>query len=177
MKSLQRGRTKNESWDYTAMDITELQFRYYDYIRIGKGTHDFRTFKKIFVNQDRWNIFNKEVKEIVNKTENEIQNIDEYRRKYPEETEDRISEIRNRDYREKAEKPLKQFYGTENAILISKAEEETPIRIAEQAFQKLEKLNDNLSVNGIDRVADLDDLLNKIRDIQKIVGKIKMLID
>lgn len=47
-KSLERGRTKNESWDYDLMDIAALQLRYFDYIRVGKSTHDFRIFKKSF---------------------------------------------------------------------------------------------------------------------------------
>ena len=175
-KSLERGRTKNESWDYDDMDIADLQLRYFDYIRVGKSTHDFRIFKKIFLNKSRWKDFNKSVDETVGKASEEIFSIDEYRSKYPDETEDTISEIRNNDFREKAEKPLNQLYGTENAYLVSKADEETPYKTAQQAYQKLEKLSTFLDLD-LDRISDLDKLLDKVREIQKLVGKIKMKID
>lgn len=174
--SLERGRTRNDSWDYDSMDIADLQLRYFDYIRAGKSTHDFRIFKKIFLNKSRWSDFNANVRETVDEASEEISSIDEYRSKYPEETEDTISEIRNNDFREKTLKTLNQLYGSENAYLVSKADEETPLKIAQQAFQKLDKLA-KLLENGTDRISDVDDLLNKIRDIQKIVGKIKMKID
>ncbi len=175
-KSLERGRTKNESWDYDEMDISDLQLRYFDYIRIGKSTHDFRIFKKIFLNRDRWVSFNADVQDVVSEASEEVPDIDEYRRKYPEETEDRISEIRNNDFRDKAEKPLNQLYGSENAFLVSKSDEETPLKTAQQAYQKLEKLL-TLIENGTDKVVDIDELLSSVKDIQKIVGKIKMKID
>lgn len=175
-RSLERGRTKNESWDYDEMDISDLQLRYFDYIRIGKSTHDFRIFKKIFLNRDRWINFNANVQDTVSEASEEVPGVDEYRRKYPEETEDSISDIRNNDFREKAEKPLNQLYGSENAFLVSKSEEETPLKTAQQAYQKLEKLL-ALIDNGIDKVGDINELLNRVKDIQKIVGKIKMKID
>lgn len=106
----------------------------------------------------------------------EIQSIDEYRSRYPEETEDSISVIRNNDYKDKALKPLNQLYGAENAFLVSKAEEETPNKLAQQAYQKLEKLANLLDIGG-DRITDSDELLAKVKDIQKLVGKIKMKID
>ena len=175
-RSLERGRTKNESWDYDEMDISDLQLRYFDYIRIGKSTHDFRIFKKIFLNRDRWINFNANVQDTVSEASEEVPGVDEYRRKYPEETEDSISDIRNNDFREKAEKPLNQLYGSENAFLVSKSEEETPLKTAQQAYQKLEKLL-ALIDNGIDKVGDINELLNRVKDIQRIVGKIKMKID
>ena len=175
-KSLERGKTKNDSWDYDQMDVAALQLRYYDYIRAGKSTHDFRIFKKIFLNKSRWESFNESVQQTVDKASKEIPNIDEYRRKYPEETEDNISVIRNNDFREKTLKTLNQLYGAENAFLVSKADEETPIKIAQQAYQKLDKLATLLD-NGTDKIADINELLNKVKDIQKLVGKIKMEID
>ena len=175
-KNLERGRTKNESWDYDQMDIADLQLRYFDYMRVGKSTHDFRLFKKVFLNEGRWEDFNAKVKETVDAASEEISSIDEYRRKYPEETEDTISGIRNNDYKRMTEKALNQFYGAENAFLVSKAEEETPYKIASQAYQKLDKLATILDL-GVDKIADLDELLAKIKDIQKLVGKIKMKID
>lgn len=174
--SLERGRTKNESWDYDAMDIAELQFRYYDYIRAGRSTHDFRIFKKIFLNKSRWGDFNSKVQETVDQVSERIPSIDEYRSKFPDETEESISVIRNNDYKDMATKPLNQLYGSEKSYIVSKEEEETPLKTAQQAYQKLNKLSSFLD-KGIDRIADVDELLNKIREIQKIVGKIKMKID
>lgn len=175
-KSLERGRTKNESWDYDLMDVADLQLRYFDYIRAGKSTHDFRIFKKIFLNKGRWEEFNANVQKTVDVAMEEIPSIDEYRSKYPEETEDNVSTIRNNDFRDKAIKSLNQLYGAENAFLVSKSEEETPCKIAQQAYQKLEKLANFLDL-GADRIADYDELLAKVKDIQKLVGKIKMKID
>ena len=174
--SLERGRTKNESWDYDAMDIADLQLRYFDYIRVGRSTHDFRIFKKIFLNKSRWENFNANVQDTVDHASEDIPSIDEYRSKFPEETEDNISVIRNNDFKDRATKPLNQLYGSEKSYLVSKEEEETPLKTAQQAYQKLNKLSSFLD-KGIDRIADIDELLNKIRDIQKIVGKIKMKID
>ena len=121
-KSLERGRTKNESWDYDPMDIADLQLRYFDYIRAGKSTHDFRLFKKIFLNKERWEDFNKNVQSTVDKAAGDVPSIDEYRSKFPEETEDNISVIRNNDFKDNTLKTLNQLYGAENAFLVSKAE-------------------------------------------------------
>ena len=71
---------------------------------------------------------------------------------------------------------MNQIYGDEKAYLISKEGEETPLKTAQQAYQKLEKLASFLD-RGIDRIANLDELLDKVRDIQKLVGKIKMKLD
>lgn len=57
-------------------------------LRIGKSTHDFRIFKKIFLNRDRWINFNANVQDTVSEASEEVPGVDEYRRKYPEETED-----------------------------------------------------------------------------------------
>lgn len=174
--SLERGRTKNASWDYDPMDIGDLQLRYFDYIHIGKSTHDFRIFKDVFLNKSRWKEFNANVRNAVEAAMEEIPTIDNYRSKYPEQTEDAISIIRNNDFKEKAEKPLNKLYGAENAFLVSKTEEETPYKIAQQAYQKLEKLEMLLN-EGLDKSVDNDELLGKVRDLQKLIGKIKMLID
>lgn len=174
-KSLERGRTRNESWDYDLMDIADLQLRYFDYIRAGKSTHDFRIFKKIFLNKSRWEEFNTNVQKVAEEAMSEIPSIDEYRSKYPEESEDNISVIRNNDFITKTLKSLNKLYGTENAFLVSKAEDETPCKIAQQAYQKLDKLATLLDQDA--GCGDYDELLEKIRDIQKLVGRIKMKID
>ena len=176
IKSLERGRTQNASWDYDMMNIGDLQLRYFDYIRVGKSTHDFRIFKKIFLNKSRWVNFNAGVREVVDKASKEIPSIDEYRRNHPDETEDTISVIRSNDYKDKTEKTLNQLYGAENAFLVSKTEEETPIKTAQQAYQKLEKLLSLIDA-GLDSGVNIDELLDKVKDIQKIVGKIKQTID
>ena len=175
-KSLERGSTQSKSWDYDQMDIADLQLRYFDFIRVGKSTHDFRIFKKVFLDKNRWGDFNTNVQETVDKAAEEVPSLDEYRRSFPEETEDNISVIRNNDYKEKTEDKLNQIYGDEKAYLISKEGEETPLKTAQQAYQKLEKLASFLDRDA-DRIANLDELLDKVRDIQKLVGKIKMKID
>ena len=163
-------------WDYNDFDIADLKLRYFDYIRMGLSTHRFRIFKDVFLAQNRWDAFNASVQEIVNNASEEIPSLDEYRSNHPEETEERISDIRKNDYKEKTEDTLNQLYGAENAFLVSKAEEATPYKIAQQAYQKLEKLA-NLLENGTDRITDIDELLEKVRNIQKITGRIKMKLD
>lgn len=175
-KSLERGSTQSKSWDYDPMDIVDLQLRYFDYIRVGKSTHDFRIFKKVFLDKSRWEDFNTNVHDIVDEAAEEVPSLDEYRKKYPEETEDNISVIRSNDYKEKTEDKLNQIYGDEKAYLISKEDEESPLKTAQQAYQKLEKLASYLD-RGVDRIANLDELIDKVRDIQKLAGKIKMRID
>lgn len=176
LTSLRRGRTRNESWDYKDIDIDDLTLRYFDYIRMGLSTHRFRSFKEIFLTKSRWDTFNASVQETVDKASEEIPSLDEYRSRFPEETEERISEIRNNDYKEKTKDELNQLYGAEYAFLVSRTEEATPYKIAQQAYQKLEKLAALLE-NGTDRITDVDELLEKVRSIQKITGKIKMKLD
>ena len=175
-KSLEQGRTKNESWDYDQMDSASLQLRYFDYIRIGKSTHEFRFFKKFFLIKNRWEDFNAKVQDTVDSASDELGSIDEYRMQYPEDTEDTISEIRNNDFRDKTEKTLNQLFGDEKAFIVSKESEETPLKIAQQAYQKLDKLSGIIDL-GVDRIVDIDELLSKVKEIQKLVGKIKMKID
>lgn len=179
LKSLGRGKAKAEGWDYTETDEVDLKLRYFDYIRIGKSTHDFRIFKKIFLNKERWDQFNRSVTDIVNDADSKIKTIDEYRSEYVEETEEHISEIRNNDYKEETEKKLNKVYGTENAIIVSREEEETPLKIAQQVYQKLEKLDNNLSEELVDKIqeSDLEALCKRLKDIQKLVGQIKQRID
>ncbi len=174
--SLKRGRTRNESWDYKEFDIDDLKLRYFDYIRMGLSTHRFRIFKDIFLIKSRWEAFNANVRDTVDKASEEIPSLDEYRSNNPEETEERVSEIRNNDYRAKTKDELNQLYGDEHAFLVSRAEEATPFKIAQQAYQKLEKLAALLE-NGTDRITDIDELLDKVRSIQRITGKIKMKLD
>ena len=174
--SLNRGRTKNESWDYKEFDIDDLKLRYFDYIRMGLSTHRFRIFKDIFLTKSRWDAFNANVRETVDSASAEIPSLDEYRSRFPEETEERISEIRNNDYKEKTKDELNQLYGAENAFIVSRTEDATPYKIAQQAYQKLEKLAALLE-NGTDRITDIDELLEKVKSIQKITGRIKMKLD
>ncbi|MBQ3367895.1 hypothetical protein IJG44_03220 [bacterium] len=174
--SLARGRTQNANWDYDTMDIADLKLRYFDYIRMGKSTHDFRDFKKIFLNKSRWKNFNAEVQELIDKVSEEIPTIDEYRKNYPEETEDWILKVRSTDYRNKTEKKLDKLFGEEKSYILSKEEEETPLKTAQKAYQKLEKLLTLIDA-GLDSSVNFEELLNKVKDIQKIIGKIKQIID
>ena len=174
--SLKRGRTKNVSWDYSDFDIDDLKLRYFDYIRMGLPTHRFRIFKEVFLTKNRWESFNASVEETVNRASEEIPSLDEYRSSHPDETEETISAIRRNDYEEKTKNQLNQLYGAENAFIVSKAEEATPYKIAQQAYQKLEKLA-MLLENGAGMITDTDELLEKVRSIQKITGKIKMKLD
>lgn len=175
IKSL-RGRAQNTSWPYTDFDIDDLKLRYYDYIRIGKSTHEFRLFKKIFLNKTRWTKFNATVKKSVEDASDGFLSIDEYRSKFKNDNEEQISVRRKNDFKEKTEKKLDKLFGDERSYIQSKEEEETPLKTAQQAYQKLEKLM-SLVDNGLDNSVNVDELLEKVKDIQKIVGKIKQTID
>lgn len=173
-KSLIRGSTQSKSWAYDEMDIADLQLRYFDYIRAGKSTHEFRYFKKIFVNKDRWEAFNDKVLDTVNTALNDFPSIDEYRSKHPDDTEEIVSEKRKNEYIKRTLDALDDYFEAEKSYITSVTEEETPIKTARQAYQKLEKL---LSLIDKGKIADIDELVEKVRDIQKITSKIEKIID
>ena len=175
LRSLRNGKTKNEGWEYEDMDISDLKCRYFDYIRLGKGTHDFRLFKKIFLNKKRWKDFNLNVTEFIKKANLKIPSMDVYRNENPILSETEISEKRRNDYIDIVKKGLNSLYGSENAYEITKKEEETPIKIAQQAYQKLEKLE--ATINGAIPDKNIKEIIKIVQDIQKLAGRIKQDLD
>lgn len=175
LRSFTSGRAGGKIWPYNDFDLQNLKFRYFDYIRINVPTHDVRIFKKIFLDEQRWKKFNGEVNEVVEK--NDVDTFENYRKNYENEQEDEVSKIRNHDFKDKAEKALKQIYGSEHQRIIAEETHETPIRIIEQIQQKLEKIESAISGNQNEDGFKTGEFLNAVIDIQKRIGRIKQDID
>ena len=169
-KSLENGRGNTSvMWEYDENDLTDLKFRYFDYIRKGLSTHNFRIFKKAFMNERDWHSFNEKV-------EDELEPVDsfqEYRDNYEDLDENEISKLRNRDFRDKNAAVLDRVYGNLNATIVNKEIKETPLNISNQVLQKVRKLADE-----IDSLEEYpDELVENVRIIQKEIGHIKQRID
>lgn len=177
LKSLTTGKASKEGWDYDDFDLLDLRRRYYDYIWADKETHGFRQFKKFFLNKERWEVWNKNVLKVVTEADKTIDSLDVYRQKHPDIDVTTASEMRSNDYKAQTENQLNKLYGSEFAFHVSKEEEETPLKIAQQALQKLQKLEDTLISTEKSKIADIDELAEKVLEVQKLAGKIKQRID
>lgn len=174
IKSLQGPSGKN-LWAFDDMDLAELKLRYFDYIWLNQATHDFRDLKKIFSDEIRWRIFNSAVKKCVN--ESMIASLDEYRAQNEEESESRVSQIRENDYKAKCESVLNKIFGTERAIIINRETEETPWKIVESINEKISKLEDEMKAGLQGNVFESEEFLEAIKGIMKRVGHIKQRLD
>ena len=180
LKGFKTGKAGKTIWAFDDLDLENLKLRYFDYIWENKKTHDFRDFKIVFGNEERWRKFNTNVKEVV--TNADIPTFDEYREKYPDEDEDTISKIRENDYKEKCEKELNKIYGQEKSINVSQEVEDTPWNLISQIEGKIEKL-DTMVKEGTQNkgksagVFESEEFLNKIIELREQLGAIKMRID
>lgn len=173
LKSLQGGRTG--SWAYGEFDIDDFKQIYFDYIRNATSTHDFRIFKKVFEDEERWKLFNDTVKELV--TENEVPPFEQYRQENDDLDEAGVSKIRRKDYQEKVGKELDKLYGREYAKITADKAEELPLDILKAIQQKLAKLEDDMGHDIEKDSYNSEEFLQAVRDIQSRVGKIKQKVD
>lgn len=88
-----------------------------------------------------------------------------YRSKYPEETEDTISEIRNNDFREKTLKTLNQLYGSENACLIYGLRRTGKTTMLMQAISELPK-----DKTAYIKIMTTDSMANLNHDLKLLSG-------
>ena len=166
-KSLSKGKKGKEIWAFDELDLVDLKQRYFDYIRMGKSTHDFRLLIKIFSDKARWDSFNGKVTDTVSSSE--IKSLDDYRRDHAELTESQISEIRQNDYSAVVGKTLDKLFGNEKAYITAKEQEETPYKAIDAVLAKLSSLHSQLDAKAnIDTFAS-EEFENKYNDVSKSV--------
>lgn len=167
LKSLIKGKKGKEIWAFDELDLVDLKQRYFDYIRLGKSTHDFRYLIKVFSDKNRWETFNGKVTEAV--MDSEIKSLDDYRQEHAELTESQISEIRQNDYAAVVGKQLDGLFGSEKAFFVSKEAEETPIKTIDAVLAKLSNLHTQLDANSNLDTFTSDDFNNRYSDLSKSV--------
>lgn len=167
------GSTGNKIRPFDDFDLVEFKERYFDYIWKNLATHDFRDFKKIFNDKERWKIFNEKVKSIV---KNVPESIDEYRKNNPDKTESEIAIKRQNDYIKLSGKGLDKALGNERAVIINRETEETPMKIVEQIEEKITKL-EKIIESGNRDVVETEVFFEKIKNLQKMIGRIKQRLD
>lgn len=169
--SLKNGRSANSvDWAFDDIDLDNLKCRFFDYIRIGFGTHDVRDLKKVFQTETYW----KEINEKIEDGLKDIAPLQKYREKYTDSDEAQLSRIRSKDYQELNGKVLGNVYREIKATLSDREVEETPIKITEQILQKIDKLEGIVFAEG---AAHDENFIDNIRNIQSRIGKIKQQID
>lgn len=180
LKGFRTGKAGKGIWAFEDIDLENLKLRYFDYIWENQKTHDFRDFKLVFSNEERWKKFNSNVKAVVENID--IPSFDEYREKYPNEDEDTISKIRENDYKDKTEKELNKIYGQEKSVNVSQEVEDTPWNLLSQIQGKIDKLDlmiqDGLKSKGkTSEVYASDEFYQKIIELREQLGAIKMRLD
>lgn len=173
LKSFVRGKSGKEIWGFDEFDLLHLKHRYFDYIWLNMSTHDFRIFKKIFSDENRWKEFNNHVDKCIKSTS--IPSLDEYRQDHVNETESKISEIRAIDYETSCGKELGEYLEDEKQIIDAKEAHDTPWRLFDQIevrVTKLEKIvvedSNNEPVEFLQR---MEDLVNKINNVKQRLNK------
>ena len=174
LKSLRTGKAGRTIWAFSEDDLDDLKCIFFDYIRLGIGTHDFRDFLEIFSDQERWKKFRGEVNQVVE--ENRVESFETYREEHPNLGEKEISEMRKNDYVKKNDK-LKKIYGREKAVNINQKVEETPMKLIEDVQQKLSKLEEELKNNGHKDAFASQEFYDAVKDVMSRIGKIKQKID
>ncbi len=174
LKSFKKGSAGKGIWAYDEIDLENLKMRYFDYIWYNQATHDFRYFKKIFSDENRWKVFNNRVKECVN--DNPLASMDEYRQNHPEESEIDISQIRQNDYKADFGKGLDKAFGDEKAVIINRETEETPWRIIEQIQEKITKLEGVID-NGPNEIIESEEFYQEIKKLMSLLGHVKQRLD
>ena len=166
-KSLRKGKKGKEIWAFDELDLVDLKQRYFDYIRMGKSTHDFRLLIKIFSDKTRWASFNGNVTDAVSSSE--IKSLDEYREEHTELTESQISEIRQNDYSNAIGKKLDKLFGDERAFITAKEQEETPLKAIDAVLAKLSNLQSQIDAVPNSDTFTSSDFRNRFNDVKKIV--------
>ena len=141
-KSLRTGKKGKSIWAFDELDLVDLKQRYFDYIRLGKATHDFRYLIKVFSEKKRWDAFNKNVNGTVAATETKT--LDDYRQEHTELNESEISTIRQNDYVAAVGKTLDKLFGEEKAYIVNKEQEVTPIKALDSILDKFSSLKTQL---------------------------------
>lgn len=175
LKSFNSGRSGNSIWAYDEFDLINFKQIYFDYIRIGKSTHEFRNFKKIFEDESRWKNFSQKVQDIV--TEGGVSSFENYRDQHCDLDESSISRQRNRDYKEKVEDSLNKAFGAEYAKIINEQQQELPIDILQTIQSKIEFLEIYMEMHKNTDSYVNEAFLVAVRDIQSRIGKIKQRVD
>lgn len=169
LKSFAKGKSGKDIWGFDDFDLLHLKHRYFDYIWLNMSTHDFRIFKKIFYDENRWKEFNSEINKRVRSTS--ILSLDEYREKHPEETETQISKIRANDYEKSCGKELEEFLEGEKQIIDSKEAHDTPWRLFDQIDVRISKLEQIVIEDSNHKPKDflqrMEVLIEKINSVKK----------
>ncbi len=173
LKSFKQGKAGREIWAFEDFDLEDLKLRYFDYIWLNQATHDFRDFKKIFSDRERWKVFNTRVKQCVNIAPS---SMDEYREKYKEESEIKISQIRQNDYKNTYGKELNKAFGVERAVIVNRETEETPWKIIDQIEDKIGKLEDVIE-NGSPEIVESQEFFDRIKNLMSKIGHVKQRLD
>lgn len=166
-KSLVKGKKGKEIWAFDELDLVDLKQRYFDYIRMGRSTHDFRLLIKIFSDKTRWQSFNGRVTETVESSE--IKSLDDYRQEHAELSESQISEIRQNDYSAVVGKKLDKLFGDEKAYITTKEQEETPLKIIDAVLAKISNLQSQIDSNTNRETFASDDFFAHFGDVKKAI--------
>ena len=173
-----RGRkAASVSWAFEDKDLESLKMVYFDYIRLGFKTHEFRHFSQIFSDGDLWKGFEKNVDSIVSSTNERIESFEEYRIKNPDEDEITISKKRNNDYKADAEKALNKIFGNEKAKISIKKLDEKPLESLKRIKKDLTKLEEDILKNPNNETFETEEFVDAIKELRKIIGRIKQRVD
>lgn len=173
LKSFKEGKAGREIWAITDIDLENLKLRYFDYIWMKKATHDFREFKKIFSDFNRWKEFNAKVKKCVSKS---LPTLDEYREGNTDKSESEISEIRENEYKDKFGEELDDYLNDEKLVIAVRETRETPLKIIEQIEEKIAKLEKAIDEGSKD-VIESEEFLEGIRGLMSKIGHVKQRLD
>lgn len=156
-------------WQFDENDLADLKCRFYDYIRIGLPTHNFRLFKNAFKSGDDWKKFNAEVERGIK----DIHSFEDYRKTYEDLSVEEISRRRNRDFINDNSQSLGIIYRNLNGVFSERARQDTPLDISNQILEKVKRLSAELESHD----EFPEELVDNVRLIQQEIGRIKQQID
>jgi len=177
LKSYSGRKASKIGWACTENDLTDLKLVFFDYIRLDTPTHAFRLFKEIFLDELQWKAFVKKQNEVVTDEQRQLKTFEEYRKLNSEDDELAVSKKRRNDYIANFKDELNNLYGNENAVVQRKKVDAKPLDILVSIQLELSKLEEAMTKKSDSKTFEEEEFVDKVRDIQKRIGKIKQKID
>ena len=168
---------RNRDWMPEPDDISDLKNTYFDYIRAGFGTlppRDIANPSKghgIFNHKRLWDAFIAKHSEQIDSINDDEKTLEDLKQERPEENIDSIIKSRDKDWKNKAEKLLKENLHKTKRYLEDANETNAPMELLQRAKSTLEAINtdsDAFNENVVGTVKEINSLL---WDFQQIIKK------
>lgn len=148
-------------WGYDPeIDVSDLKAVCFDYIRSDFDRKEFRTIglrskQGFFANGDLWDKFCKQHFKETEPIASKEKSLDDWRKDYPSISIEKVAEKRDKSWKNKVERPLKNNYYITQNRLTDMNNADQPLELLEKAFQAVDAVNTDAQSFFTDEVKEL----------------------